>query len=642
MRKIYSFMLALVACIFATNIHAAKFTITINIDDVNRVKVVQNYTEVNLVAGDNIFSSDADYSYIQILGKNDDFGLKSVAEIDTKGNSSSYYCANDMCSIQLNSYNNGYTYKVTSFSYEELRTASCKVFVDNANKVSLRRGGKTVELKDGLNTIKFIPSEKETPFSISGESTKLYKVKLNGEEQKPEYNNYSVTPADGDSITILANFPDVDVPVRFVAGNEASEGFIAEVKVDDVPVVNWADANFTVKLGSTVSYKSNSADYKFDSIVINDVRDLYSSGSADFFVSDEKGYTLKYYAHKYATHTVTINIDNPAAIVAYKDKNQYSLSSNAFEIPLQAGANVVEFNEGLKYLYVKTNAGCSVLTFTDNKGADLSAKVSRYPQAIETTAGAVYTITSKVLERNAQLVVYIDDPTKAQHGGGLEFAVGNYDNRSMPLVWQGATGASVLAQSGYNLVKFDPDFDNPAAMYFYGLEPNDVFFYVNDKKQEAKTTFQLTIADGDVLKAYLVAEPQTYTVTFSAKEGTDLGFSNVVRDVIVPVADVAAPLSVLTGTRISFKLTGTTSVTANDKALSANEDGVYTVDINENTTILAGGEATAIENANAVLNNNVYSLQGVLLLQNATDAQINSLPAGMYIINGKTSYLMQR
>lgn len=72
---------------------------------------------------------------------------------------------------------------------------------------------------------------------------------------RPGY--YSVAPVDGDSITILANYPDIDVPVHFIAGNEASKGFITEVTVDGEAVTNLADDNFTVKLGSTVGYKGN-------------------------------------------------------------------------------------------------------------------------------------------------------------------------------------------------------------------------------------------------------------------------------------------------------------------------------------------------------------------------------------------------
>ena len=38
---------------------------------------------------------------------------------------------------------------------------------------------------------------------------------------------------------------------------------------------------------------------------------------------------------------------------------------------------------------------------------------------------------------------------------------------------------------------------------------------------------------------------------------------------------------------------------------------------------------------NTVENNNVYNLQGILVVKNASTEQISDLPAGLYIINGK-------
>ncbi len=651
MRKIYSFVLAFVACILATNIYAA-ISITINIDDINRVTVGQynssswDYEAIaGLKSGANTLTFDDGFSTtLKVLVTNSsEYGVESVSYVQgtNKGTIDIQYGAY----LTIGDSWNGAVFTIKSFSFDDLRTASCKIYVDDASKVSVTRSSYAgIELVNGLNVVKFIPdgSNKETPFSIRGTGT-LYKVKLNGEEQEASWSSYSIEPANGDSITILANFPDVNVPVHFVAADEASKGFITEVTVDGVTITNWADDNFTVKLGSTVGYKGNTTDYACDSIVTDGTCNKYFYGSSSFFAGNEAGHTVKYYAHKYASYNITINIDNPAAVTAYKYNSEYFSSYSVTAVPLVAGENVVAFNEQAKYLFIKTSAGSQVLTFTDNAGTDLTAKVDgSYPKGIATTADAVYTITTKTVERNAQIAVYIDDPTKPQYGGGLTLAANNYSNSTTPLVWQNATGASVLAQSGYNIVKFDPEFDNPAQISFYGPEAKDIHFYINNVKQDESTSFSgITLADGDVLKAFLVAEPQIYTVAFAAKEGSNYGFADVVCDVIVPVEDVSAPLSVLTDTKISFKLTGTTQVTANDKALAADEGGVYTLSINENTTILAGGEATAIENIHPALNNNVYSLQGVLLLQDATEAEIKALPAGMYIINGKTSYLLQ-
>lgn len=646
MRKIYSFLLAVVACVWSASV-SADITVTINIDDINRVTVGQydvstyDYPAIEgLKTGANVLTF-ADAVTLKVLTQSSDYGINSITYVQgaNKGSIEVQYGAY----INISDAWDGAVFTITSFSYADLRTAKCKVYVDDASKVSLQRNYVSVALEDGLNIVPFIPSgsNAENSFAIRGNGS-LYKVKLNGEEQS-SYGTYYLTVADGDSLTILANFPDVDVPVHFVAGNAASAGFITAVKVDGTAVSNWADADFTVKLGSNVEFSGNVSDYQCDSLIVDGTKTTYFSGTTSFFVGKESDYTIKYYAAKYQSYDVTINIDNPAAVSAYKYSSSYFSSYSATPITLQAGANVVSFNTSCKYLFIKTNAGSKVLTFVDADNQDFSSNtIGSYPTGIATADGAVYTITTWTVDRSSTLAFYIDDPAAAQHGGQLTLAADNYNNMSQPLVFQNPQGASVLAQSGYNLVKFDPEFDNPAQVSFYVDDASTVNFYINGEKQEASTTFSgITLSDGDVLKAYLLGTPAEYSVSFASKEGSDFGFTDVVRDVIVPVSDVSAPLSVLTDTQISFRLSGTTLVTANGKALVADEDGVYTLSINENTAILAGGEPTGIANAAAADSRNVYSLQGVLLLQDATEAQIQSLPAGMYIIGGKTTYLLQ-
>lgn len=645
MRKVYSFLLAVVACVWSASV-SADITVTINIDDVNRVTVGQydvstyDYPAIEgLKTGANVLTF-TDAVTLKVLTQSSDYGINSIIYVQgaNKGSIEVQYGAY----INISDTWDGAVFTITSFAYADLRTANCKVYVDNASKVSLQRNNVSVDLVDGLNIVPFIPSgsNAENSFSIRGNGS-LYKVKLNGEEQT-SYGTYYLTVADGDSLTILANFPDVDVPVHFMAGNAASAGFITAVKVDGTAVSNWADADFTVKLGSTVEYSGNTADYQCDSLIVDGSK-IYFSGTTSFFVGKESDYTIKYYAAKYQSYDVTINIDNPAAVSAYKYNSSYFSDYSATPITLQAGANVVSFNTNSKYLFIKTNAGSKVLTFVDAENQDLSSNVSNYPTGIATADGAVYTITTWTVDRSSTLAFYIDDPAAAQYGGQLTLAAGNYNNMSTPLVFQNPQGASVLAQSGYNLVKFDPEFDNPAQVSFYVNDASIVNFYINGVKQDASTSYSgITLADGDVLKAYLLGAPAEYSVSFASKEGTDFGFTDVLRDVIVPVSDVSTPLSVLTDTQVSFRLTGTTLVTANGKALSADESGVYTLSINENTTILAGGEPTSVANVSAADSRNVYSLQGVLLLQDATEAQIQSLPTGMYIIGGKATYLLSR
>ena len=189
MRKIYSFVLALAACILATNINAA-ISITINIDDINRVTVAQynsstyDYAAIEgLKSGANTLTFES-ATTLKVINTSSEYGVSSVTYIQgtNKGNMeiASY-------GIFLNisdSWNNA-VFTITSFAYADLRTASCKIYVDDASKVFVQRNNSSTNLalENGVNVVKFIPDGEsiETPFSIRGTGT-LYKVKLNGEE----------------------------------------------------------------------------------------------------------------------------------------------------------------------------------------------------------------------------------------------------------------------------------------------------------------------------------------------------------------------------------------------------------------------------------------------------------------------------
>ncbi len=152
---------------------------------------------------------------------------------------------------------------VTTCPLDDVRTASCKVIVDDASKVTLGFSGTytTYALKDGENDVKFVP-EVESTFAISAKdnSVSLYSVKKNSEPVSPQYGTYRIDVVNGDKIEIQANFPDEDYSVKFNL-SEKAEGFITKVQVNGVEVKNFMDDNFTVKAGSQVSITGNTNDY---------------------------------------------------------------------------------------------------------------------------------------------------------------------------------------------------------------------------------------------------------------------------------------------------------------------------------------------------------------------------------------------
>jgi hypothetical protein len=80
------------------------------------------------------------------------------------------------------------------------------------------------------------------------------------------------------------------------------------------------------------------------------------------------------------------------------------------------------------------------------------------------------------------------------------------------------------------------------------------------------------------------------------------------------------------------------AVIINGQTIEAGEDGSYSFEVTEDTTVKIASKATDAVSAIAInnnVNNNVYNLQGVAVLRNASAEQIATLPAGLYIINGK-------
>ncbi len=634
MKTIYSLFVALVAmCCTAVTVNAAS--VTLKIDDASRVKVEIDYVEQTIVTGDNVFEYDPNsYGYMQISGKNGDYGLSNVHAVYADGSAEDVYMYSGIAGISLSSYGDGAVYTVTSFSYAELRTATCTVNVDDASKVSFQRGNSTLTLVNGDNTIAFIPegSSAET-FSIRGTSGSLYQVLVNGTAASTDWSgSYTISPAAGDLIKIEANFPDVDVPVKFIAVNEGTEGFVTNVKVDGETVANHWDENFSVKLGSTLEWTPNETDYKLNTIWKNGATSyLYECRSITVLTTDSV--IIKYDATKYASFNITVNIDHADRLTLYKKVNYSQVEITG----LVDGANTIELSEACSGLSFKALGGCWVESFTDAEGTEYKDYPSSYKN-IPVADGKVFTVTTGAVERNSSFVFYIDEPAQCPYGGNLTMAADNYQNQTTPILFQDGNGDALAG--GYYTVVFDASFDNPMQVNCWG-NTNSPIVYQQDTLVKYDYSPRFTAADGDVVKVFLAGAPDTLNVTFAAAEGC--AFAEVVRDVIVAVEDVTAPLAVLTGTQISFKQIGAVKVLVNGEEVTADENGVYTITVTADTKIVAGdGTITSVEYVEAALNNNVYTLQGVLLIQDATEAQINALPAGMYIINGKTTYLLQR
>ena len=609
MKKNY-FVLIILFVIIAS-LKANAFNITVNVDDASRVSLYLGSSKQTLTDGDNVLDvKTGDRLY---FSANTGYVLKSVMNGTTAETISSL----TSCMIGLDeATHTDAKWIVTTCPLDDVRTASCKVTVDDASKVTLGFSGTytTYALKDGENDVKFVP-EVESTFAISAKdnSVSLYSVKKNSEPVSPQYGTYRIDVVNGDKIEIQANYPDEDYSVKFNLSKKA-EGFITKVQVNGVEVKNFMDDNFTVKAGSQVSITGNTNDYSLESFKVNG-SDVDFYGSYSFMVTGPTNVDIV--AHKYGNLSAVLDIDDASHVTVYKG---YSYYGNSVEV--KTGKNTIEVPESTPVIAIKANDGYTLVSVSDGT-TDFVERDGNSEVNVKVTDAMNITVKTAELVRDKNAVVYVEDASVPSY---MRFMRKDY--------------TTIDLATGYNHIPFY-DGDLPFSSSFYGTSTLNV--YKNDELMEPQytgaTSYTLNVEDNDVVKFFFTKTPAiakaTVTVEGDAKELT------AVKDQIKEVADFTNPISCLEDTELSFSVSDKSSVksfTMNGTAVTPQEDGTYKVIITADSDIKVElGVASGIKSVTGSENkaNNVYTTDGVLVIKNATRSQIDGLAKGIYIINGK-------
>lgn len=592
---------------------ADAFSITINVDDASRINVFLNgYQDV--VNGDNVFEVK-DGDYLSITTQNN-AGLVSVMNGDKAVKLDSYSSFN--LKLTESEYA-GAKLMIKTATLDEMRTASCKVTVDDPSKVTLRlsRTFTTVQLKSGENEVKFIPGTEST-FTISPQSydTPLYKVTRNSVAAEAEWGSYTLkNVAEGDVIDIQANYPDIDCAVKFNV-NAEGVGFIKSVTVNGNEVTNYLDDNFTVKCGSTISITRNSEDYKLESFKVNgeDKTSDFYEDSYNIFVTDAT--TLDITAKKYTTFKATVDIDDVSHATVYKG---YSYYDDAFD--MKNGKNEIEVSEKQPLIslvakdgYYFTSVNDGTTEYTDQSTSEIN---------VDVTDGMVLKVVTAAIVRDKKALVYVDDRSATS---SMVFSRGDYNK--------------IEIGTGYNELEFYKG-DNPFSVTVYAntkkVYKNDVAV---DPTYSGGSYFRFSLEDGDVVKMFFTKTPATVKADITANGGAEN--LSVVKDRIQPVADFSAGISCLEDTELAFAAKEGYSIkalTVDGTAATAEADGTYKVVVKADANIVVDLQTasgiSSVTNADASRTANVYNANGVLVLKNATPEQTAKLAKGLYIINGK-------
>ena len=611
MKKFYLFLIMLLSVIAPQA--ADAFSITLNVDDASRINVFLNGYQ-DLVNGDNVFEVK-DGDYLSITTQNN-AGLVSVMNGDKAVKLDSYSSFN--LKLTESEYA-GAKLMIKTATLDEMRTASCKVTVDDPSKVTLRlsRTFTTVQLKSGENEVKFIPGTEST-FTISPQSydTPLYKVTRNSVAAEADWGSYTLkNVANGDVIDIQANYPDIDCAVKFNV-NAEGVGFIKSVTVNGNEVTNYLDDNFTVKCGSTISITRNSEDYKLESFKVNgeDKTSDFYEDSYNIFVTDAT--TLDITAKKYTTFKATVDIDDVSHATVYKGHSYYG---DAFD--LKSGKNEIEVSEKQPLIslvakdgYYFTSVNDGTTEYTDKSASNIE---------LDVTDGMVLKVVTAAIVRDKKALVYVDDRSATS---SLVFSRG--DNNRIEI------------GTGYNELEFYKG-DNPFSVTVYAstkkVYKNDVAV---DPTYSYGSYYNFNLADGDVVKMFFTKVPATVKADITANGGAEN--LSVVKDRIQPVADFSAGISCLEDTELAFAAKEGYSIkalTVDGTAATAEADGTYKVVVKADAKIVVDLQTasgiSSVTNADASRTANVYNANGVLVLKNATPEQTAKLAKGLYIINGK-------
>ncbi len=607
MKKFRTMLCAAAAAIFGLAANAqepAKVNFTLDIDDASHVKVYVNYAEYTVQTGANPISVD-EYTQVQIEGVSP-WEVKSVTDAAT--GTAMGYTDQGKWSGYINSYDYpDKTLKVVTYNPDDARTGSFTVNVDNASMVLFMRmsDSRTIELKDGENTIKFDPAT-ETLYGISPTNymVPLYQVKIGEEVKEPQGSRYEITVKEGDIVDITAVIPPTPVTCTFTFDGEDIDGCISSLTANGEPV-EIVDGKATVLAGQTLVINFSNG-YAIDEFKVNGST-TYTYGSYQQVIMADTEFSIK--AHAYAKIAAKVNISDPAAITLYRG---YSSSNDVIE--LTAGENTIEVFENNSIISWQCNTGY-LLNSVDVNDTALPSYDTYYTVAANDVI--TFNVEKLVLDQKAQ--IWINNREAAtQH---FNFENSNRDQYTI--------------STGYNEIEFIASW-SPFILSWYSETITNCAVYKNNTAVDptypeyftpSAGNFTISIANGDVVKIFLNEEPVECNVTFTVADGAA---ATVVADRIAPVEDLTAAYTCFKGTELTITPADGSIVKVGEDQILPDENGICTLTVNDPATAIAveADPKMAISEISAAANGAAaaYDLQGRRVLRPAK---------GLYIINGR-------
>lgn len=568
---------------------------------------IQTPIDVTLVKGDNVITLEEGKQLV----------VKGAPEYIIRKYTTPFgdgYLSNNSFTVYYSAYNSDKTYTVTTCHESLYYTATMNVWVENYSKDKMRcnfqSNYREPALQTGDNVVKFNPDD-ENQLNITGE---IYKITVNGVDE-PTQNSYQLNVKDGDDIKIYTEYPDMKVPVKFVFSEEGSESVISKLTVaeTEVPATEYLGNDFQVQLGSKIVIELNNTDYDVEQFLVNGAEE-YVYMAYEGQIKGETTFTIN--AHKYAEFTKKVIAEGTEHFTFYKGYSNYGGEI----IPLKEGENTITLNEKNSTISLVTEAGYH-LTLVQDGEMDITGEFSEYNNSITLESTGDLIIKCEKIVMDKSFIIYFDKIEAAnQYFGFSSFNRQDY---------------SKSVKDGYNTIEYTKGFDPFSISWYKNPADEHNHLYINGEKQtglyDQDTNYSLPVQDGDIVKVFMASTPSFFDVTFDNQATCKVAVSH---DIILSHEDLTKPLNVLPGTLI--KLTAEegkkVSVKVGDADAVEVESHEFTVDAATKVSIedvrTSGVEnVTVADDADA----DVYNLQGIRV---ADKAGFNSLPAGIYIVNG--------
>lgn len=544
--------------------------------------------------------------------------------------------------IYSGTYTTSQTFTIVTHSMADARDKSATINVegDKSSIRATRKGAVSIKTAE-LDDFKFSADELPLTFGHSNYSKSLYKVSVNGTEAQREGSDWKIYELeDDDVIDIKVDFPKVDVPFSVVFSNEGTEDVIKTFRLDGDEISKdvWSAEGYTVPLGAQVYFSFDSQSYDISSITI-DGESLDVSGSYLYYngtVNNETGYKIEIDAKLFEPfHVKFVSADWEHIIVTAQYSNKIELTGEETIVDIPRGWSYIQIDAAEGYLINEITNGET--TISDSFNLTNLLELDDYIEI---------QIYVEEFKRDKQLVVFVEEGTWNSKSLILSNTNSNYKLRKQ-----------LDLETGYNFINYN-DNDLPLAMSLYGSNYSiPPIVYLNGEVIENNYGSYPATADmpeGSVIKLFQ-SEPESHSVKLSisddakahvhadyvtAQEGGEFSVHHGTHIVISPATAAAAPSRYNAPTRAAQ---APFAVTVDGKSVDPDETGKVVVPVTGDTEIAvkAGDVTTGVDDVTGDSDTSVtvYNLQGIKVVDNGTEADVNNLPAGLYIVNGKKTFV---